>query len=164
MSQVTALAVNAAPAPMTPLRSSGTILNAIKARSSGWRMFSVILDRCCQLCCAVANPAEQFRDAAGAAGLAGRRQLAYSGERMMLVAMSFAPDVWRAFVTAGRLSAVVLSLVMGILARSRATSAVRSITSLACGRWLCWPRRAWQLLALVLVAIFGLPSATLRWR
>ncbi len=44
--------------------------------------------------------------AAGAAGLAGRRQLGllYSGERMMLSRCPLAPDVWRAFVTAGRLS------------------------------------------------------------
>ncbi len=75
MSQVTENNVNAAPAPMTPLRSSGTISNGQRRGRRAGVCSHVILIAVFANFIAPYNLAEQFRDALpGAAGLAGRRQ------------------------------------------------------------------------------------------
>ncbi len=63
MSQVTENKVISAPVPRPRYRSSGTILNATKARSSGGlRRHRAVHRDLCQLDCTL-YPAEQFRDA-----------------------------------------------------------------------------------------------------
>ncbi len=146
MSQVTENNVNAAPAPMTPLREFWHYFKRNKGAVVGLAyVLIVILIAVFANFIAPYNPAEQFRDAL----LAPPVWQEGGSWAHILGTDDVGRDVLSRLMYGARLSllvgclVVVLSLVMGIiLGWSRATSAVWSITSSCAWSILCWPCRA----------------------
>ncbi|MEX5714500.1 dipeptide ABC transporter permease DppC [Serratia ureilytica] len=157
MSQITESAVKGAPKPMTPFQEFWHYFKRNKGAVVG--LVYIVLMLVIALGAGVLAPhapADQFRDALLKPPVAGGRQLAiHPGHRRRGPRRAVAPDVRRAPVAAGRLSVVVLSLVMGVvfgLLAGYFGGAVDAVIMRVVDIMLALPS---LLLALVLVAVFG---------